>query len=259
MFAAFGGAIAQAGGLTGDQIVATFSNPVLAGTIANDPVAGSNTYLDNTSTAAYNINNGTSSSNMNWGTYAESNPGDFLTDSVLVFVGSTIPSTPSSAFNIGSLTFLNGTSDLNTLIFGVTMNFYAGSVSTASFLGSDTIVITTTSNVFGVPGGLTSGDDDYVNICGTFSGICGTSIEAVESSEGGTGVVVNLSGVIAGDPTLTISSAALAAGQNPTTNGFLGTDPTVGADAPEPATFTMMSAGLGLCVLLARRRASRKA
>ena len=114
------------------------------------------------------------------------------------------------------------------------MNFYAGSVTAGNFLGSDTIVITTTNNIFGVPGGLTNGDDDYVNICGTFSTICGMSIEAVESSENGQGVVVNLSGTIAGDPMLTISSVALAPGQNSTMNGFLGTDPTVGGKFPNP-------------------------
>jgi len=266
IFVAFSGPGAPwpiAGGFTGDQIIATFSNPVLAGTIANDPVSGSSTYLDNTSTAVYNINNdigspGSASSNMNWGTYSEANPTGFLPESLLVFVGSTIPASPSTPFNIGSLTFLNGTSDLSTLIFGATINFYAGSVSAPDYLGSDTIVITTTNNIFGVPGGLSNGDDDYVNICGTFSSICGTSIEAVESSEGGTGVVVNLSGTLVGDPTLDLSSVALAGGQNSMTNGFLGSDAPIGAQTPEPSTIWMMSAGLGLCVMLARQRTNHR-
>ena len=170
-----------------------------------------------------------------------------------MFVGATIPSNQTN-FNIGSLTFLNGTSDLPTLIFGVNMNFYAGSVSSANFLGSDTIVITTTSNVFGVPGGLTNGDDDYINICGTFSQICGTSIEAVESSEGGTGVTVNLTGTIVGDPTLSLTSVALAGGQNSATNGFLGTDPAIGTVTPEPATWATTLGAMVLGGLLLRRR-----
>jgi hypothetical protein len=259
--AAAGVQSATAGTVTGEQIIATFSGIVLQGTIANDPAAGSNTFVDNTSTAYYLANNdvvnGTSaSSSLLWGTYSGVNTTGFLEDSDLVFVGNTIPATPTTPFDIGSLTFLNGTSDLDTLIFGATMNFYAGSVSTANYLGSDTIVITTTDNVFGVPGGLNGGDDDYVNICGTFSTICGTSIEAVESSEGGNGVVVNLSGTIMGDPTLTISSVALAGGQNSSTNGFLGTDAPIGAQVPEPASWGLTTAALLLGCLVMRRRAS---
>ena len=258
---AAGGQIAHASNIEGEQIIATFSSPVLAGSIANDPVAGQSAYLDNTGTAVYNINNlATSvSSNMNWGTYTGAGTG-FLFDSVLVFVGNTIPSDPTTSFNVGSLTFLNGTSDLDSLIFGATLNFYAGSVSTANFLGSDNIVITTTNNVFGVPGGLTNGDDDYMNICGTFSQICGTSIEAVESSEGASpsGVVVNLFGTIAGDPTLTLSSVSLAGGQNSTMNGFLGTDAPIGGDTPEPATWLTTGCAWVLAFFLRRRpRTSR--
>ena len=256
---------ATAGTITGEQIIATFGGIVVAGSVANDPVAGQNTYLNNTGTAVFNIhndvvgNNNFATSDFNWGTFSSPNPNGFLPLSLIVFAGSVIPSThDTTAFNIGSLTFLNGTSDLNTLIFGATMSFYAGSVSTANFLGSDSIVITTTSNVFGVPGGLTNGDDDYLNICGTLSSICGTSIEAVESSEGGSlaGVTVNLSGTIVGDPILTISSVALAPGQDSTTNGFLGTDPTIGAQAPEPASWALMTSALVLGYLVMRRRAS---
>jgi len=263
LMAVAGGQSARASGITGEQIVATFSGVVLSGSVANDPVAGQNTYLDNTTTAAYNISNdvnngGYVSSNLNWGTYSEANPNGFLPESVLVFVGGTIPSNQTN-FDIGSLTYLNGTSDLPTLIFGVTMNFYAGSVSSGNFLGSDSVVITTTNNVFGVAGGLTSGDDDYINVCGTLSGICGTSIEAVESSEGGQGVTVNLTGTIVGDPTLNLTSVALAAGQNSTTNGFLGTDPTIGAQqAPEPATWVPTGCVLLLACLSFRRRVAHK-
>jgi hypothetical protein len=252
--ALLGASAAHASTITGEQIIATFSNPIFAGSVANDPVAGASTYMDNTSTAVYNINNGTTSSNMNWGSYS-GNASGFLPDSVLVFVGNTIPSTASTtAFSVGSLTYLNGTSDLDTLLFGATINFYAGSVSTGNFLGSDTMVFTTTNNIFGVPGGLANGDDDYVNICGTFSSICGTSIEAVESSEGGTGVVVNLMGTIVGDPTLNLSSVSLAGGQNSTTNGFLGADPAIGANTPEPGALTLTGCALLLLALLRSTR-----
>ena len=48
---------AQASGITGEQIIATFGGVVVAGSIANDPSAGVNTYLNNATTAVYNINN----------------------------------------------------------------------------------------------------------------------------------------------------------------------------------------------------------
>ena len=254
-----------AGTITGQQIIVTFSGAVLQGTVANDPTAGSNTFLDNTSTAVFSysndvVNNNVASSSLIWGQFTGTNTG-FQPFSDLVFVGNNIPSThATTSFNLGSLTFLNGTSDLTSLIFGATMNFYAGSVTSANFLGSDNIVITTTSNIFGVPGGLTNGDDDYVNICGTFSSICGTSIEAVESSENGTGVVVNLSGTIVGDPMLSILSVDLAPGQNSTTNGFLGTDPPVGAQVvPEPTSWMLMGSALIAGYLVMRRRGNHLA
>ncbi len=257
--AAAAGPAALASGINGQQIIVTFSGVALVGSIANDPAAGANTILDNTSTAVFNItndvvNNNVASSSMSWGIFTGTNTG-FQPFSDLVFVGNTIPTThATSAFNVGSLTFLNGTSDLTSLVFGVTMNFYAGSINQTNYLGSDTVAITTTSNVFGVPGGLTSGDDDYVNVCGQFSGICGTSIEAVESSEGGTGFVVNLSGTIVGDPMLTISGVTVAGTQDPNTNGFLGSDPAIGSAAPEPSSWALTACAAAFVLFLARRR-----
>jgi hypothetical protein len=248
-----GSSLASASSIDGLQIIAVFNSPVLNGSIANSPVAGKNTYLDNTATAVYNFNNGVASSNMNWGTFTGPHTG-FLPESTLVFEGNTIPATHSTTpFDIGSLTYLNGTSDLTSVIFGASIDFYAGSVSSANFLGRDSITITTTSNIFGVPGGLTSGDDDYLNICGPLSGICATSIEAVESSEGGTGLVVNLTGTIAGDPTMKISKVDVAPGQNSTINGALRMDPPIGAITPEPASFMLVGGALLLAGLFRSR------
>ena len=147
-------------------------------------------------------------------------------------------------FRLGTFTFTNGTSALNQLVFGFTISFYDTVVGPTSFLGSDQIVITTTSDITGGA----PGDDDYVNICGTFSSICGTSIEAVETSEGGTGVTVNLTGAIIGDPTLTINGVSLATGQAGGTNGFIGTDPAIGAITPEPGTWTMFCGAAALAM-----------
>ena len=47
--------------------------------------------------------------------------------SELDFFGAAIPTDTTQPFNIGTLTFYNGTSDTNTLIYGATISFYAGS------------------------------------------------------------------------------------------------------------------------------------
>lgn len=246
-----GSASVHASGVNG-TIVAAFSNPVLAGTVANNPAAGQNTFEDNTGTAVYAISNSTAGSSLSWGSYPGSEP--FQEFSELSFVGSAIPSDITDPFQLGTIAFTNGTSVDGTTIFDATLSFYYNTIGSSTFLGSDQVIITTTINVFGVPGGLTDGDDDYINICGNNSSICATSIEAVESSEGGTGVTVNLFGTIAGDPTLNITSVALASGQTATTNGFLGTDPPVGGETPEPATWATLSGALALGLVVLRRR-----
>ena len=242
-----GSVSAYATGVSSNNIVMTFSDPVLAGDIANYPGAGQTTYFDDTSTAVYTISNGTGSSSLSWGSY----PGTptFQTYSEITFTGSAIPGVVTSPFQLGTIVYTNGTSEDGTGIFGATLNFYDGTIDPSTYLGSDQLIITSTANVFGVPGGLTDGDDDYINICGNDSNICGTSIEAVESSEGGTGVTVDLMGTL----DFNVTSVELAPGQNSLTNGFLGSDPPIGV-TPEPATWTTLGSALGLGLILFRRR-----
>jgi hypothetical protein len=241
------------GHLRGNTILGVFSNPVLAGSVANDPIVGQATYMDNTGTAVSfidNVNDPTLG-----GTPPQQQFGNFVLwgtsdASEIDFFGAQIPANPDTPFQIGTFTFTNATSNLNQLVFGFTISFYDTVVGPTSFLGSDQIVITTTQDITGGA----PGDDDYVNICGTFSSICNSSIEAVETSEGGTGVTVNLMGAIVGDPTLSISDVSLAAGQNGTTNGFIGSDPAIGADTPEPGTWTTLFGGAVLAAWARIRR-----
>jgi hypothetical protein len=238
-----------------NNIVVTFSNPVLSGSIPNYPAAGQTSVLNNTGTAVYSISNGASVSSLSWGTFSSGETSQEFSE--LTFTGSPIPGDPSNQFQLGTLTYTNGTSDIDSVIFGATINLYSGTVSPATFLGSDQIIITTTNNVFGVPGGLTTGDDDYINICGNQSNICNTSIEAVEASEGGTGLTVDLLGTIVGDPMADIDFVNLAPGQNPLTNGFLGTDPPIGGHVPEPGSFgLLLTGGMAGSSWLWRRRRS---
>ena len=115
----------------------------------------------------------------------------------------------SQPFEAGVITFLNGTSDLTSLIFGASLKLYDNFVSDATYLGTDTVIITTTSNL----GTALAQDADYINICGNGSNICGSSIEAYEDLQGGTGVTAVLMGQIVGDPQLQFTDVALAAVQ----------------------------------------------
>jgi hypothetical protein len=247
--------------LPADIVIGVFGNPVLAGNVANDPAAGQLTYIDNSSTAVYSINNSTSTtlvgnpplqstgSALTWG--ADS-PETNQSYSVLTFFGAPIPADTTSPFKVGTVTFQNGTSLLNTLIFGAQLSFYDNSVAPENYLGTDQVIITTTNNL----GQSVTQDADYINICGNQSNICGQSIEAIEETEGGTGVTADLYGTITGDPTLTLTGVQLEPGQSSDTNGFIGNDPPL-AETPEPGSAGMLCLSLplfaGLSVVMKRR------
>ena len=247
----------QASGTQG-TILGVFSNPVLAGSIANSPALGQSNYMDNTTTAIYGIVNSSDAAVSNasvlvWGASSgNSGPNTF---SSLIFFGNAIPADLNLPFQLGTITYANGTSDLSSLIFGATINFYANTVSALTYLGSDQVIITTTSNI----AGSQPVDNDYLNICGNSSNICASSIEAVEATEGGSGLTVNLFGRIVGDPVLFIDSVSVDPGQTAAGNGIIGTQAEVGGGTPEPATWTMLSGALlaGFGVIRRRRLVKR--
>jgi hypothetical protein len=256
--AVLGGANARAAGIPGGTIVAIFSSETTSGNVLNDPSAGLTTFLNNNSTATLGDNAGdggqptpTMPQELGWG-----HNSDFTAagESTLTFQGATIASNQNLQvpFLLGTITYKNGTSDLNSLIFGASIGFYINGFQDFEALGADSIVINTTDDIFGVPGGLANGDDDYINICGNNSNICSNSIEAVEETEGGRGLTVDLYGTITGDPMLTITSVNVLDGETFLNNGFVGSDPALGV-VPEPATWTMLAGALALAGLTRRR------
>ena len=265
---ALGASAARADGVpSGGTIIGVFSNVVTQGYVTHFPTISSPPYFyDNSSTAAYSIDNSADTtltgagiqatgSKLQWGVSSSGvAPEDSFSE--LIFFGGQVPANIHDPFQAGVITYLNGTSDLNSLVFGADLSFYVNSVSPESFLGTDKIIITTTSNL----GVDLAQDADYINICGNGSNVCGTSVEAFEDSEGGTGVTVDLTAQIVGDPMLDITDVALAPGQDPLTSGVLGNEAPLGSAVPEPATWAMMLtgfAGLGFASLRAGGARSR--
>jgi hypothetical protein len=156
-----------------DIITATFTDPVLFGNDANNPSVGKLTFTDNTGTA---VLAGIGTNSLSWGSGPDLGIPAAEQFSQLTFTGNSgIDPTSSIPQTIGTISFLNGTSDLDSLIFGATINFF----DNGGFLGSDDVIITTTSNQFsGI--GLTlpqlQTDADYINICGDSSNICNSAL-----------------------------------------------------------------------------------
>ena len=234
--------------LPSGPIVGSFSSPVFAGNVANSPSLGSTQFFDNSASAPpftfIDNNVSPNGSQIRWGTNTGGGVGTF---SQLTFFGANIPSgidIYTTPFLAGTLTYFNGTSALNSLIFGASLSFQAGGVS----LGTDNVIITTTSNIAAdVSNPLNA---DYINICGNSSNICGKSIEANEQSNG---VTFNLYATVVGDPMLGFTRVELALGNDPGV-GQVGNQPAIGA-VPEPSTWAMMILGFaGIGVMAYRRR-----
>lgn len=242
---------------TAEQMTGTFSDPVYMGFVYNTPAVGEKTYYNNT-LAQYFTTISPDGSTLTWGYNPPSTVPPGTTYSTLSFSGAVVPyvdqMTPTQ---LGTITYTNGTSGLNTLIFGATLTFSLG----GTVLGSDQVIITTTSNQSGglnVTQAEAQTDADYINICGNASNICGTAIQAYENTQGMNGTafsnptVAALLGTYTVDPGVDLTSVDYVSG-----DGVVGPRTPQGA-IPEPSTWAMLVlgfAGLGFV----GRRASRKA
>ncbi len=234
------GGTTSRGGLV---VLGEFSDPVLQGNIL-DPIAPHVSYYDNSSSAVYLIANSTDGtvtgtppgqrqgSGLRWG----DNPGFDGGFSYIQFFGKPVPSDPTVPFDLGTLIFGNGTSVLQSLIFGATITFYIGPDEPNSIMpgsggiDSSTISIGTTDNL-AVPGSEYH-DADFL----TLSGIANKSLNAFEGSI----VSAELYGYILGDPVLTLTDIVLDPNQS--ANGFIGNGQVIAI--PEPSSVLLLGTGI---------------
>jgi hypothetical protein len=240
------------------QMMGVFSDPVYLGSILNTPAVGEKTFYDNSATAPASTIISSDGSTLQWGTNPATPVGTNY--SLLQFTGAMLPLGDNTIpAQLGTITYTNGTSALNSIIFGATLTFSAN----GTILGSDQVLITTTSNQSsGVE--LTPAeaqlDADYINICGNSSNICGQGIQAFENTQGENGtafstpLVAALEGTYNTDPALSLTDASFLSG-----DGVITGRPSV---VPEPSTWAMMLlgfAGLGLAGYRASRNAAAAA
>jgi hypothetical protein len=151
-----------------------------------------------------------------------------------VFFGNTFSGVaPGQQFKLGTITYSNGTSDLNTLIFGAKLTISVFNEPSITAKVSN-IAITTTANT----GTSLNRDADLIG----FSDFPNT-FNVYESHA----ATAELFGTIVGDPQLQLNGIALQPGQSG--NGFIGT-----GVAPIPATLPLMGSALAALGLLRRKR-----
>lgn len=203
----------------------TWSNPVLSGNEI-DGATGIATLTNNTGSAdcsiggcPTNTNPAGSNSTINWG----SAPGN----STITFAG--LPFTNQSldtTFKFGTLTYTNGTSAAQTLIFGATLTLSFGNAAVTDL--SVPLGLVTTNNT-----GTDQQNADFVD----FRPVLANTFNVVE---GGT-AIADVFGHLTGDPMPVIDFIQLDPASPPGA-GFVGTG--VPSSVPEPMSVALLTVGL---------------
>jgi hypothetical protein len=146
----------------------------------------------------------------------------------------------------GKFQYNNGTSTLASEIFGATFKFAAHDLTNPSVpdvdLGDPFWVVINTTRNFGVDAAQ---DQDYINVCGDNSKLCGGEPMSLEAPEGVTNPGF-LHATIVGDPEIILQ--ALTSDKD----GAIGSRPPLALLVPEPASWTVLITGPAFIIALRR-------
>jgi hypothetical protein len=217
------------------KVIGLWADPLLAGNLLR--TTGQTEFFDNTATAQYHINNspdGSFGSALTWGIRGVGGPQPF---SVLNFFGATLTGVPAnSPVSLGRITFLNGTSDLNSLIFGAKLILSIKNDLSVDPLAANVTIVTTENTGFDA-----NFDADYFY----FDVLFPKTFNVYE----GTNATIDVFGQFVGDPQIQLTNILLIPGE---TGGFIGNG--TPQPIPEPATLVVTMAGLAAVAITARRR-----